>query len=165
MAFIDGTNLFHRLESHKWRLKPHGLWRLCWMGLRTQTELIRAYLYTSQPHYDRARGMHDAEFDRGVRLVLGDAIPTGDGNYREKGVDALLVADLVYHAAARNCDQALLVSVDTDFARALSRVEDFGCRTMVMGVGVEEVPARLIAAADVDIIPLENGLRDAGVIH
>jgi uncharacterized LabA/DUF88 family protein len=80
-------------------------------------------------------------------VVLGEVIPTGDGNFREKGVDALLVADLIYHAAVRNYQQAILFSADQDFARALKRVEDFGCRTMVASVAAP-MPKALRDAAD-----------------
>ncbi|MGH8727043.1 MAG: NYN domain-containing protein [Burkholderiales bacterium] len=65
----------------------------------------------------------------------------------EKGVDALLVADMVYHAAAKNYDYALLISVDADFAHPLRRVEDFGCRTGVVAVCCE-LPDLLNQIAD-----------------
>jgi len=79
--------------------------------------------------------------------VLGHGIPTPDGNIKEKAVDALLVTDLVYHAAARNYDYAVLVSTDTDFVHAIRRVEDFGCRTAVVGI-CSDIPERLIRHSD-----------------
>jgi uncharacterized LabA/DUF88 family protein len=146
MVFIDGTNFFHRLRERRWRLRAAGIYKAV-HPLVSRGELLRIYLYTSPPHFERAKQEHDNDFEQHVRVVLGHAVPTGDGNFREKGVDAMLVADLVYHAATRNCDYAVLVSVDTDFAHAIARVEDFGCRTAVVGVGVE-VPERLRQAAD-----------------
>lgn len=59
----------------------------------------------------------------------------------------MLVADLVYHAAVKNYDYALVVSTDTDFVKALHRVEDFGCRTGVLGV-CSDVPDRLRNVCD-----------------
>jgi uncharacterized LabA/DUF88 family protein len=82
-----------------------------------------------------------------TRIVLGNAVPTGDGNWKEKGVDALLVADLIYHAAVRNFDYAILVSSDADFAPALKRVEDFGCRTCVLSI-CASTPTSLRESAD-----------------
>ncbi len=79
--------------------------------------------------------------------MYGEGVPTKDGNIKEKGVDALLVADLIYHAANKNCDYALLVSVDADFVQALRRVEDFGCRTGVLAIG-SEAPGSLRSACD-----------------
>jgi uncharacterized LabA/DUF88 family protein len=78
---------------------------------------------------------------------LGDSIDIGNGNKREKGVDALLVADLVYHAAMKNFQYAVVISNDTDFVVALKRVEDFGCRTGVVSIS-KKAPQRLIDACD-----------------
>jgi uncharacterized LabA/DUF88 family protein len=150
MAFVDGTNMFYRLEAAK--LKLNSLIGLCqfYCGGR---QLIRSYLYTSKPHYDRAKERHgEAALDQ-IRVVLGNAVRTGDGNYKEKGVDALLVADLIYHAAAKNFDYAVLVSTDADFALALKRVEDFGCRTAVVSVGAH-APNLLRESAD-DVFDLD----------
>ena len=144
MVFVDGTNLFYRLEGVKLKLPSLVPIIRYW---EPEREIVRVYLHTSQPHYDRALARNGATLLDGIRVVFGEAIPTGDGNYREKGGDALLVADLVFHAAARNYDQAILISSDQDFAHALKRVEDFGCRTSVIAVP-SEVPALLMQAAD-----------------
>ena len=145
MVFIDGTNLFHRLEAGRLSLiQGIGGFFPSYAGGR---QILRAYLYTIQEHLDRARGIHGDYITDGVRVVLGHGIPTGDGNVKEKGVDALLVADLVYHAAVRNYEYALLVSTDTDFVKALHRVEDFGCRTGVLAV-CADVPSRLQEESD-----------------
>jgi uncharacterized LabA/DUF88 family protein len=144
MVFVDGTNLFYRLEGAKLKLRSLVPIIRYW---EPEREIVRVYLYTSQPHYEKALARNGATLFEGIRVVFGEAIPTGDGDYREKGVDALLVADLVYHAAARNYDQAILISSDQDFARALTRVEDFGCRTSVIAVA-SEVPPLLVQAAD-----------------
>lgn len=147
MVFIDGTNLFYRLEGAKLVVESlSGLFNnhsyVC--GGR---QVSRIYLYTIQEHLDRATKRHGPKFADGIRVVLGHGIPTGDGNVKEKGVDALLVADLIYHAASRNYDHAVLVSTDTDFVHAIRRVEDFGCRTSVVGI-CSEVPDRLVTNSD-----------------
>ena len=145
MVFIDGTNLIYRLQDAKLRLNK-SLPQIVgeYLGGR---QIVRIYLYTIQEHLDAAKGAHGDQFTAGVRVVLGEGIRTSDGNIREKGVDALLVADLVYHAAVKNYDYALLVSADTDFVQALSRVEDFGCRTGVLTI-CTSVPARLREVCD-----------------
>jgi hypothetical protein len=98
MVFIDGTNLFYRLEASRLRLRAlEGLARHVAGG----RQLVRIYLYTTEPHIAKARTAHGSGVLESVRVVLGNAVPTGDGNFREKGVDALLVADLVYHAQGR----------------------------------------------------------------
>lgn len=144
MVFVDGTNLIYRLAAAKVRLKRFSELVRDACGGR---QLVRAYLYTSQPHHDRALAVHGPDVFDDLRIVLGDAVPTGDGNFREKGVDALLVADLVYHAAVKNYDYAVVFTADTDFARGLKRVEDFGCRTAIVSLSAEP-PALLVQCAD-----------------
>ena len=145
MVFIDGTNLFHRLEAVKLNLtRPLSYIMTAFLGGR---QIVRIYLYTVEQHFDVARNIHGGFLTDGVRVVFGDGIPLKDGNIKEKGVDALLVADLVYHAAVKNYDYALVVTVDTDFVHALHRVEDFGCRTGVLAV-CADIPERLKNACD-----------------
>ena len=144
MVFIDGTNLFHRLASAKLKLSSLGkLLRQFSQG----RQIVRVYMYTTQPHYDEAKRIHGSVVVDALRVVFGDTVPSGGGNVKEKGVDALLVADLIYHAAAKNYDYAILVSTDQDFARALKRVEDFGCRTGVISI-CAQAPALLRESCD-----------------
>jgi uncharacterized LabA/DUF88 family protein len=113
----------------------------------TGRQIMRMYFYTVQQHLATAKAVHGADCFEGLRLVMGEGIVKADGNIKEKGVDALLVADLIYHSATRNCDYALVVTVDTDFVHALRRVEDFGCGTGVLGV-CSQVPERLRNSSD-----------------
>lgn len=145
MVFVDGTNLFHRLEAARLHLR-RDLSDILASFLRGR-QVVRTYMYTVREHLERARTTHGALLTNNIRLVFGEGVPTGDGNFREKGVDALLVADLVYHAAVRNFDYALVVSTDTDFVQALLRVEQFGCRTGALAL-CSELPPRLSEAAD-----------------
>jgi uncharacterized LabA/DUF88 family protein len=100
-----------------------------------------------EQHLEKAKAFHGEGFLDGIRVVLGEGVATSDGNVKEKGVDALLVADLIYHAASRNFEYALVVTVDTDFVYALRRAEDFGCRTGVLAI-CAKAPQRLRAACD-----------------
>ena len=130
MVFVDGTNLFARLAGAKLRLTRQ-LAKILQEEVGGR-QIVRIYLYTVQRHLDRAIEVHgEARITTGIRMVLGHDVPTS-GGHREKGVDALLVADLVYHAAVRNLDYAVVVTADTDFQYAIRRVEDFGCRTAVL---------------------------------
>ena len=162
MTFIDGTNLFYRLRDAKLVLQNNGLQRLANLAVGGR-QLVRTYLYTSQPHLEAAKAAHGPDFADSCRIVLGDAIPTKDGgNYKEKGVDAMLVADIVYHAAIKNIEYAAIVSVDTDFVQALRRVEDFGCRTAAVAV-CAEMPARLRETADAVISLNPEALAGQGI--
>lgn len=141
MVFVDGTNLFYRLESLKLIVPSFiALLKLC-TGRR---DLLRAYLYTIREHYE-AKGVaiHGTDAFNQIRLVFGEGVPTNDGNVREKGVDALLVSDLIYHAAHKNIDYALVVSVDADFSRAIQRVERLWLSDRCLGSGF--AGARIVA--------------------
>jgi uncharacterized LabA/DUF88 family protein len=144
MVFVDGTNLFYRLNAG--RLKVGDLKRIFERYLRRR-QISRIYLYTVEQHLATAKAFHGEGFLDGIRVVLGEGIETADRNIKEKGVDALLVADLIYHAATRNCEYALVVTVDTDFVYTLRRAEDFGCGTGVLAI-CAEVPQRLRTACD-----------------
>ncbi len=132
MVFVDGTNFLNRLREKN--LRCNSLKSLSETAVLGR-ELARTYFYTTAEKLDKAKEIHGAGFLNGCRIVLGDSIPLGNGKFREKGVDALLVADLVYHAAQKNCVYAVVVSNDSDFAHAIKRVEDFGCNTGVLAVG------------------------------
>jgi len=82
---------------------------------------------------------------------------------KEKAVDTSLVADLVYHAAVRNLDHALVVTADQDFSRAISRVEDFGCTTTLCCPS-DSIPTHLARVADT-LFRLDIAvLRDRGLV-
>jgi uncharacterized LabA/DUF88 family protein len=159
MLFIDGTNLFYRIES-KGLVVPQLSLIFDRFPILGGRQLARIYLYTIQEHLDRAVQRHGDLFLSQIRVVLGHGVPTKDGNVKEKGVDALLVADLVYHAASRNVDYTVLVSTDTDFIHAIRRVEDFGCRTAVVGI-CADVPARLREHCDAHLMITAEQLEEA----
>ena len=144
MVFIDGTNLIYRLRAEK--LRTSKLINLFPQFLSSR-RIARVYFYTVEQHFTVALTEHSGGFCDGIRVVFGEGIVKKDGNIKEKGVDALLVADLVYHAASKNCEYAMVVTVDTDFVHVLRRVEDFGCRTAVLTV-CSEAPDRLRQACD-----------------
>jgi len=144
MVFIDGSNLFPRLREAKVKVRNfHDIAKAA-CGSR---ELHRVYLCTCQEKLDKAMEVHGQDSFRGCRVVLGESVKLEKGGHREKGVDALLVADLVYHAASKNCQFAAVLSNDLDFSVALKRVEDFGCRTGVLSL-IDNAPERLIQSCD-----------------
>ena len=144
MVFIDGSNVFPNVRESG--LKIPSFYKLGAMTVGSR-QLTRVYVYTTQEKLDAAKQLHGQDCFSGCRVVLGDSIPLDDGSHREKGVDALLVADLVYHAAMKNFQYAVIISNDSDFAVALKRVEDFGCRTGLVSV-IKKAPTRLIDACD-----------------
>lgn len=144
MVFIDGSNVFPNFREYG--LKVSSFANLGAMSIGSR-QLTRTYLYTTREKLDAAKQFHGQECFEGCRIVLGDSVPLADGIIREKGVDALLVADLIYHAAMKNFNYAIVISNDSDFAVALKRVEDFGCRTGLVSV-LKKASQRLIDACD-----------------
>jgi len=144
MVFIDGSNLFIRLRDAK--LKVNSFSNISRFACR-ERQLHRTYLYTCQEKLDDAFAVHGEKAFEGCRIILGESIKLPNGRHREKGVDALLVADLVYHAASRNCQFAIVLSNDQDFSVALKRVEDFGCRTGVLSL-IDDAPGKLKRGCD-----------------
>ena len=148
MVFVDGTNLYYRLEEMKlvvtsfFQLFEH------LVGGRWRPEIKRIYWYTIEEKYQRVLKVHGARSLDKLRVVKGTGVIDRGTDPKEKGVDALLVADLIYHAAMKNTEYAHLVSIDLDFEYAIRRVEDFGCRSSVLAIG-HEAPDRLRDSCDV----------------
>lgn len=157
MVFVDGTNLFNRLREQN--LKLHSLRAITEVATLGR-EHARTYVYTTAEKLDRAKEVHGPNFLQGCRVVLGESVPLENGKFREKGVDALLVADLVYHAAQKNCAYAVVISNDSDFALALNRVEDFGCNTGVIGVGTHAAERLRDSADDYHFLPAEVLIKE-----
>jgi len=130
IVFIDGTNTFESLKDNS--LKVRSFYELASI-ICTPRRVHRVYLYTTQEKLDQAIKVHGTEAFSKCRIVFGDFIASNKKE-REKGVDAQLVADVVYHAAVKNCEFIAIVSTDTDFRFALSRVEDFGVQTGLIAV-------------------------------
>ncbi len=159
MVFIDGSNIFPNLRE--FNLVVPNFYKLGRFAIGSR-QLTRVYVYTSEEKLESAKTSNGQECFSGCRIVLGDSIPLNNGGHREKGVDALLVADLVYHAAMKNFQYAVVISNDTDFAVALKRVEDFGCRTGVVSV-VKKASQRLIDACDDFQFVNDSALCQAGI--
>ena len=159
MIFIDGTNFFCRLREQ--RLKMPSLTRFLNI-IRSNRPLIRTYVYSTKKRIEEAQREHGENFLDGCRIIHGDSVSTKSG-YKEKGVDALLVADLIYHAASNNCNYAILVSHDSDFRHALKRVEDFGCRTALCAVAVH-APDRLRDECDDYLYFSKDQMKQCGAI-
>lgn len=159
MVFIDGSNVLLSIRESGLKISNfYALGRLA-VGSR---QLTRVYVYTSQEKLVAAKELHGEDCFNGCRVVLGDSVRLENGSHREKGVDALLVADLVYHAAMKNYQYAAVLSNDSDFAVALKRVEDFGCRTGLVSV-IKKAPQRLIEAADDFMFFSPDWLLERGV--
>ncbi len=145
MVFIDGTNFRYCINGADIKIiKP-----IHWIGelFLEGRQLVRTYFYTCEPHLAWLENEHEQDIFQTAKIVLGYAIPTGNGNYSEKGVDVHLVADMVYHAAMKNYDYALIVTTDQEFVPVLERVQDLGCQIGVLSL-FRPVPRELQNVCD-----------------
>ncbi len=145
MVFIDGSNFRYCINGAAIKIiKP-----IHWIGemFLESRQLIRTFFYTCEPHLAWFENEHGQDILQTSKIVLGYAIPTGDGNYSEKGVDVHLVSDMVYHASMKNYDYALLVTTDQEFVPVIERVQDLGCQTGVLSL-FRPVPRELENTCD-----------------
>lgn len=151
MFFIDGTNFYYRFKDAGLQITEE--LPLLLKQYYGREKLVRTYFYTSDPYIQKMKNQHNDNIFNNVRVVKGLSIPSGKGNdsgevsRREKAVDALMVADLVYHAAQKNYDLAIIISADQDFVYSIKRVDDFGCRTKIISF-VDPLADNLKNAAD-----------------
>ena len=129
--FIDGSNLYHALRANFKRYDLNFTEFTC--KLCQDRRLFRIYYYNIlQDPTQRAEGHREQqEFLTALRETpylevrlgktkLAQGIPV------EKGVDVMLVTDMLHFAWNGLYDVALLVSGDSDFAYALQAVKNMG---------------------------------------
>ena len=83
MIFVDGTNLFHRLEAANLVVEDLAAIFYSFSFVGGGRPISRIYLYTIQEHLDRALERHGANLTNNVRVVRGHGIWTKDGNIKE----------------------------------------------------------------------------------
>ena len=149
MAFVDAgylTGAARKLLALEGPVEINGneltFWAECVPMDRRRSKLLRVYVY------DAAFAAEDDEyseqrkyFDRlassaGVRLRLGHLVTRDGGRNRgrveQKGVDTLLVLDLVRMAQQGAFDTALVIAGDRDLAEALRVIADDHSRRVVL---------------------------------
>jgi uncharacterized LabA/DUF88 family protein len=109
------------------------------------SELLRIYWYDSPAAEERPQehapiaALDDFKLRVGLRNGLG----------RQKGVDGLLMADLMGLAANKAIDSALIVSGDADMQPAIGVAQTMGLRVHLLLLGNEHfVSSHLLAEAD-----------------
>ncbi len=151
--FIDGSNLYHALRSNfgRYDLNFAGFTkRLC-----GERRLFRTYYYNIlQDPTQRAEGHREQrEFLNALRetpyleVRLGSTKLASGGVTVERGVDVMLVTDLLHFAWNNLYDVAVLVSGDSDFAYALQAVKNMG-KHVEVAYFESNVSKDLLAVAD-----------------
>ena len=151
--FIDGSNLYHALRSNFGRYDlnfAEFTKKLC--GPR---RMFRTYYYNVlQDPTQRAEGHREQqEFLNTLRetpyleVRLGGTKLAQGGVPVEKGIDVMLVTDLLHFAWNDLYDIAVLVSGDSDFAYALQAIKNMG-KHVEVAYFESNVSKDLLAVAD-----------------
>ena len=166
MAFVDAGYLTAGARTHlKLPSAPRidgdklTFWAENAWTSRRGGDLLRTYVYDAQYPRDAAeypgqRAYFDAlAAQPGIRLRLGHLVERSAGSPRsrweQKGVDTLLVLDLVHLAQQRAFDTALIIAGDRDLAEALRVVADDYARRVILYSVEGSAPAKeLVHSAD-----------------
>lgn len=99
----------------------------------TGRELLRVYWYDAAPRDSATQHREVAEI-HDLKLRLGHLNSAG----QQKGVDALIITDMMTLARNRACDDFVLVSGDADLVAGVSQAQEHGVRVHLLGI----TPAR-----------------------
>ncbi len=93
-------------------------------------ELLRVYWYDAAPRREPEAQHREVARQPDTKIRLGSLNRFG----QQKGVDALLLADMLDLAASRTLDTVMVVSGDEDLLEAVKRVQAQGLRVVLWGV-------------------------------
>ena len=144
IIFIDGNNLYHSLKVRGWptwiEIGP-----LAQRLAGRNRELVRTYYYNAAPpsgskhegvgkyYLAKVKGVPNIVFHQSRLQNTTKVDENGQyQTYIEKGADTALVADMVQCAAENECDVAILVSSDGDFAPAVEMLHKYNKRVEVI---------------------------------
>ncbi len=132
MIFIDGSNVFRSCKDLNIKMSYEKFLSI----LRKDRNVIRIYYYSGI----KEKRMEEGKFYKLLKhlgvdiktklLKKRDVTCRSCGNiaktYVEKGIDASLSTDLLWHAFQKSYDVGIVVSADADFIPPIERVRDLG---------------------------------------
>jgi len=161
--FIDGSNFYFALKRNN-RVTRVDYYQLSLALAGPDRKLVRTYYYNVA--YDKNQFPDKAKtqmsfldsLDRTpyLELRLGRLVPSFDGNVQERGMDVLIASDMVYYAARKAFDTAIVVTEDAVYASVLEEVKELG-RHIEIATFQDSQSRDLIRASDLRI-PLDTVL-------
>ncbi len=135
MVFIDGSNMFHGSKTLKIMLDYKKFRDL----LKIDRKIIRIYYYEGYPipmskpkenFYKKLREFEITLDKKPLRKRPYECEKCGNKKdiYYEKGIDASLSTDLLWHAFQGSYDTAILLTGDDDYAPPIRKVKSLGKR-------------------------------------
>ncbi len=134
MIFIDGSNVYRSCRDLDFKISYTKFLSI----LRKDRNVIRTYYYSGI----KSKNQNEGKFFKmlkglGVEIktkllkkrnVTCRSCGTVAETYIEKGIDASLSTDLLWHAFQKSYDIGIIVSADADFIPPIERVRDLGRR-------------------------------------
>ena len=134
MIFIDGSNVLRSCRDLKFKISYEKFLSI----LRKDRNVIRVYYYSGIKFPSQKEGrfmkmLREFEVEiktklLKIRYVRCKSCGEETQTYVEKGIDASLSTDLLWHAFQRSYDIGIVVSADADFIPPIERVRDLGRR-------------------------------------
>ncbi len=134
MIFIDGSNIYRSCRELNFKMSYEKFLSI----LRKDRNVIRIYYYSGI----KTKHQNEEKFFKMLK-ILGVDIKTKllkkryvtcqscgkkAKTYVEKGIDASLSTDLLWHAFQKSYDTGIVVSADADYIPPIERVRDLGRR-------------------------------------
>jgi len=134
MIFIDGSNVFRSCRDLKIKISYEKFLLI----LRKDRNVIRTYYYSGIKSKSQEKGKFFKMLKGfGVEIktkllkkrdVTCRSCGEITNTYVEKGIDASLSTDLLWHAFQKSYDIGIVVSADADYIPPIERVRDLGRR-------------------------------------
>jgi len=158
IVFIDGSNFYFACKSNRLQAP----WDMVKLGRDLATDnrrLIRAYYYNARSNEDPSseRAKSEEKFYNFLRNLdyctvrLGRLEGRGEAVH-QKGVDALMVQDLLTLTFCDAFDCAILVSNDGDFASVIKEIKSRGKQVEVAFLGRPAFHLRDVCDRYVDLL-------------
>jgi uncharacterized LabA/DUF88 family protein len=147
--FIDGGNIFHAANTLNIRVDFAKLIR----ALTGKRHLVQAYYYGATPNTPEQNRFFSKLHHLGIEVKT---LPLRQyhGTPFEKGIDVMLVTDMLLYAHQNRYDTALLASGDKDFTYAIKAIQAIG-KTVEVAAFTHAFATELQTTANTTII-LDN---------
>ena len=177
ITYIDGQNLYHLAREawgtdggtldtpYNWPSYDVAKLAAALAALSPERTLAKACFYTGVPNAGRWHQFWNGKLRRlrNQGIVVTRSAVSRHG--REKGTDISLAIDLVSDAYEQECDVAIIVSQDADFAPAVRRAKDVARkqnRVLTIQSSFPAIPGRqLTGIAGTTFIPIDKALYDS----
>lgn len=119
---------------------------------------LRTYWYDGAPGGTPSPSQNAVAYQAGVKVRLGTTVARGEG-FAQKGVDSLIVRDLIRLSQNHAISTAYLLGGDEDLRQGVVEAQDMGVRVVLVGIGAAEgeqnVATTLMREAD-DVMMLDH---------